>query len=72
MSYTPDDIDKHELYMYVGGLPSYRQDTIKFMVERMNAIINESVRDGHIALGVLALELTGLSVVDVPITGKGH
>ncbi len=72
MSLTPDDIDKHELYMFVGRMSPARQARIRDLVERMNGIINEAPNDGQIALGILAMELTGLSITDVKPMGKGH
>lgn len=70
--FIPDEIDKHELYMYVGSLPVDRQVEIRNMIERMNDIINESPSDGQIALGVLAMEITGLSITEIKPTSKGH
>jgi hypothetical protein len=72
MRYAPDDIDKHELYMYVGNMPAARQAHIRDMIERMNDIINEHPADGQIALGMLAMELTGLSITEIKPIGKGH
>ena len=69
MSHTPTDIDKHELYAYIAGLPKSKQELITNMIERMNDIVNESPREGHVALGALILELTGISVTEIKPRG---
>jgi len=60
-----DVIDRYELYEYIGKLSAEDQYTIRDMIDRMNVIVSESPRNGHVALGALVLELTGISVTDI-------
>lgn len=69
MSLIPDDQDKHDLYTYVGELPPERQESIGSITDKIEALINEEPMDGRIALGLVAMEVAGLSLIRIEPKG---
>lgn len=60
-----DDAEGIVLYQYVASLSTDKQLQIRSMIDRMLDIINEDPSSGRVALGILALEVTGLSITTV-------
>lgn len=57
--------DEHELYSLVSSLPASDQLRVRHMVNDMHEVIKQAPEHGHLALGLLVLQLTGLSVTDI-------